>query len=74
MTSKDIYVRVSEFYSSAIETHSVQADVIAKAFGYSAEDLESIPKEANLGLSCGNPLAVATLREVGFALPLSYLV
>lgn len=43
---------------------SAQAGVkgIAEAFGYTAEDLASIPAEANMGLSCGNPLATAGLR------------
>ncbi|MEZ5977644.1 MAG: arsenite methyltransferase [Planctomycetota bacterium] len=35
---------------------------IAQAFGYSAEELASIPAEANMGLSCGNPVAMASLR------------
>ncbi len=35
---------------------------VAEAFGYSAEDLASIPAGANLGLSCGNPLAFASLK------------
>jgi SAM-dependent methyltransferase len=36
---------------------------VAEAFGYSAEELASIPAEANMGLSCGNPTATAHLRE-----------
>lgn len=36
---------------------------VAQAFGYSAEELASIPAEANMGLSCGNPLATAHLKE-----------
>jgi 2-polyprenyl-3-methyl-5-hydroxy-6-metoxy-1,4-benzoquinol methylase len=36
---------------------------IANAFGYSDEELGSIPDEANMGLSCGNPVAMASLRE-----------
>jgi SAM-dependent methyltransferase len=36
---------------------------VAEAFGYTAEELASIPAEANMGLSCGNPVATATLRE-----------
>lgn len=36
---------------------------IAEAFGYSGEELSSIPAEANMGLSCGNPTAFASLRE-----------
>jgi SAM-dependent methyltransferase len=35
---------------------------IAEAFGYSADELKSIPPEANMGLSCGNPTAFASLR------------
>src|SRR4051794_16342062 len=35
---------------------------VAEAFGYSPEELSSIPAEANMGLSCGNPTAFATLR------------
>jgi arsenite methyltransferase len=34
---------------------------VAEAFGYSAQELASIPAEANMGLSCGNPTAFATL-------------
>src|SRR6476659_1502569 len=36
---------------------------VAEAFGYSPHELASIPAEANMGLSCGNPTAVANLRE-----------
>lgn len=36
---------------------------VAEAFGYTAEELASIPAEANMGLSCGNPTATASLRE-----------
>lgn len=42
------------------ESSGVQA--VAEAFGYSAEELQSIPAEANMGLSCGNPTATANLR------------
>ena len=35
---------------------------VAQAFGYSPEDLASIPAEANMGLSCGNPMAFASLQ------------
>jgi len=36
---------------------------VAEAFGYTVEELASIPAEANMGLSCGNPTAIANLRE-----------
>jgi SAM-dependent methyltransferase len=35
---------------------------VAEAFGYSPEELASIPAEANMGLSCGNPTAFAGLK------------
>lgn len=37
---------------------------IAEHFGYDAKDLSQIPEESNLGVSCGNPLAIATLEGV----------
>src|SRR5688500_6109197 len=43
------------------EQHGVRA--VAEAFGYTPEELASIPAEANMGLSCGNPTASASLRE-----------
>lgn len=35
----------------------------AKSIGYSEEELKTIPQEANLALSCGNPTALASLKE-----------
>src|SRR6478609_6817676 len=35
---------------------------VAEAFGYSGDELSSIPAEANMGLSCGNPTAMASLK------------
>jgi SAM-dependent methyltransferase len=34
-----------------------------KAVGYSETELKSIPEGANLGLGCGNPVALAVIRE-----------
>ncbi len=34
----------------------------AKGIGYSEEDLKHVPQDANLGLGCGNPAAVAGLK------------
>lgn len=42
---------------------SENAEALAKAVGYSAEELATLPEGANLGLSCGNPVALAALRE-----------
>ncbi len=35
----------------------------ARSIGYSEKELEAIPQEANLALSCGNPTALASLKE-----------
>jgi len=36
---------------------------IGKMVGYSEEDLKNAPEGANLGLGCGNPVALASLKE-----------
>ncbi len=36
---------------------------IGRGIGYSSEDLQSVPEGANLGLGCGNPIALASLKE-----------
>jgi arsenite methyltransferase len=47
---------------STLSSNDAGVKAVAEAFGYSAEDLTSIPAEANMGLSCGNPTATAHLR------------
>ncbi|MFA4873880.1 MAG: arsenite methyltransferase, partial [bacterium] len=39
------------------------ASEFARSIGYTDEELKAIPAEANLGLSCGNPTALAGLQE-----------
>ena len=41
----------------------VNRSSLAEVIGYSKEDLEYIPEEANMGLGCGNPTAIANLKE-----------
>jgi len=38
------------------------ASAISKTIGYSDEELSAVPEGANLGLGCGNPIALASLR------------
>src|ERR1700753_1894804 len=47
---------------STLSSNHAGVKAVAEAFGYSAEELTSIPAEANMGLSCGNPTATANLR------------
>ncbi|KAJ5659619.1 UbiE/COQ5 family methyltransferase [Penicillium longicatenatum] len=69
MNSKDTYRSVQDRYAGvASQTKSSYKEGdyernVAKAFGYDLEDLRSIPETANLGVSCGNPLALANIKE-----------
>lgn len=56
---RDRYAAVA---ASTLTNASTGVQAVAEAFGYSAEELQSIPAEANMGLSCGNPTATANLR------------
>jgi arsenite methyltransferase len=40
-----------------------QAETISKNVGYSDKDIKSVPDGANLGLGCGNPVALASLKK-----------
>jgi len=39
------------------------AQDISKAVGYSDKEINAVPQGANLGLGCGNPIALASLKE-----------
>ena len=56
---KSKYGAVAE---STLSNAHAGVKAVAEAFGYSAEELTSIPAAANMGLSCGNPTATAHLR------------
>ena len=64
--TRDVVEAVRSKYGAVAEggLSSANAGVraVAEAFGYSGEELASIPAEANMGLSCGNPTAFASLR------------
>ncbi|MFA5090588.1 MAG: arsenite methyltransferase [Candidatus Omnitrophota bacterium] len=47
-----------------------QAKVISKAVGYSEVEMGTVPEGANLGLGCGNPVAIASLQEGDIVLDL----
>src|ERR1700753_2944205 len=64
--ANDILDSVQSKYGAVAESNLSSKDAgvkaIAEAFGYSTEELTSIPAEANMGLSCGNPTAIASIR------------
>jgi hypothetical protein len=42
---------------------STSPDKLAQGIGYKTEELEVLPEGANMGLSCGNPTAIANLKQ-----------
>jgi arsenite methyltransferase len=54
--------------SGHLAKDSIQA--VSKVAGYSDKDLKSVPDGANLGLGCGNPVALAALKEGDIVLDL----
>lgn len=65
-TPGEVRERVKDRYGALarcdVGSHREATREVAAAFGYSEEDLASIPAEANLGVSCGNPTALASLK------------
>ncbi len=64
------YAKVAKQGSSCCSTAEpsccgteVDEKSVSKAIGYSKEELESIPEGADLGLGCGNPVALASIKE-----------
>lgn len=39
------------------------ATAIGKKIGYSEDELKNVPEDANLGIGCGNPTALASIRK-----------
>jgi arsenite methyltransferase len=71
MTSSTYDVVNNHYSNLARKTKDEHADnsrKVALSFGYSADELSSIPESANLGVSCGNPLSLASLKEVSIQL------
>ncbi|MCK5408969.1 MAG: arsenite methyltransferase [Candidatus Heimdallarchaeota archaeon] len=60
---RDRYGKVAKNQSSCCGPTKVTAEEVSKSIGYSSEELDSIPDAANMGLGCGNPTAIASLKE-----------
>lgn len=75
MKQKEIKTVVRERYGSiAMEKESSyapapsccggdRAEVISSRIGYGTDEIRSVPEGSNLGLGCGNPLSMASLKE-----------
>ena len=63
LSIKDVVQRTyGDVAKSASSADKSATSAIAQACGYSVEELSAIPEESNLGLSCGNPTAFASLK------------
>ena len=65
---RDGYAKALSQRSSCCSSSSccggvTQAEDISKKVGYSDSDLNAVPEGANLGFGCGNPVAIASLKE-----------
>ena len=62
---KDRYARIAATGESCCPSCACSANLVhqAKAIGYSEQELSSVPEGAVLGLGCGNPTALAELKE-----------
>jgi SAM-dependent methyltransferase len=64
--SSNLTETVREKYAAvargSLSTENASVRDVATAFGYSLEELRSIPADANMALSCGNPVATANLQ------------
>jgi ubiquinone/menaquinone biosynthesis C-methylase UbiE len=72
MEAKDVKEFVKKRYGEIAETGDSccpscncgpSATEVALQIGYSKEDLNSIPEVSSMGLGCGNPVALASLKE-----------
>ncbi|TCJ01092.1 arsenite methyltransferase [Cytobacillus praedii] len=45
------------------ENQNISIEEISKKMGYTTKELRNIPNGANMGLGCGNPQAIAELKE-----------
>jgi arsenite methyltransferase len=57
-----VKTKYSAVAESSLSNDHAGVKAIAEAFGYTSEELTSIPADANMGLSCGNPTAIASIR------------
>ena len=58
----EVRARYGAVAQSSLSSADAGIKSVAESFGYSAAELAAIPAEANMGLSCGNPTAMGSLR------------
>lgn len=66
ITNGNIKNIVRDSYSKIVKKESEFSccgEDISKSIGYSNEDMDTVPKDSNLGLGCGNPHLIADIKE-----------
>jgi arsenite methyltransferase len=61
-TQDSVKAKYGAVAESTLSSDHAGVKAVAEAFGYTADELTSIPAAANMGLSCGNPTATAHLK------------
>ena len=59
---EEIRSKYGDVATSTLSNNHAGVRAVAEAFGYTSDELASLPAEANMGLSCGNPTAMASLK------------
>jgi arsenite methyltransferase len=76
---REHYGRIASQNSGCCSSGNIQScgcgndsiqDNVSLAVGYSKEELAAVPEGANLGLGCGNPVAIALLKKGDIVLDL----
>src|SRR5512137_1878587 len=66
-TVREGYARIAKkatsYYASRRCCGSDIHEDLSKRIGYSDEELKAVPPESNLGLGCGNPVAMASIKK-----------
>lgn len=64
------YGKIAKGETKKIISLDNNSNEVSKSIGYSLEEIESVPEEANVGLGCGNPLSFANIKEGDIVLDL----
>ncbi len=59
---KAVQQRYASVARSGLSSSTEGVRQVAEAFGYTPDQLASVPADANMGVSCGNPTAFASLK------------
>ena len=59
----DVLTSCCDTSTSCCEAPGVDTKSTSKELGYSEDDVNEVPEGANMGLGCGNPQAIASLKK-----------